>query len=92
MLLKRLISLLALIAFTGCASGYHCYPCGQVSCDYCPPNPLPYAMTDPCNCQDSIGQKYLANSWSSEVMESTPSDMDIPPNQDYYTPLSGKNE
>ena len=42
----------------GCAAAYHCYPCGRVSCGYCPPPPLPYRIGHSC-CLDSPGQKYL---------------------------------
>lgn len=61
MILKRFICLLPLIVLAGCANGYHCYPCGKVSCSYCPPNPLPYSVSETCNCNDSIGQKQLSN-------------------------------
>ena len=61
-LIKRTTILVAqTILFAGCAPAYHDYPCGRVSCSYCPPNPLPYSTYDPCNCNDSIGRQYLAN-------------------------------
>jgi hypothetical protein len=60
-LFKSAAWLLPLLFFlVGCASPYHCYPYGRVSCDYCPPKPLPYSIYQPCNCTDSIGQAYLA--------------------------------
>ena len=60
--LKRLasVSLLGsiLVLAFGCAAAYDCYPCGRVSCGYCPPPPLPYRIGQSC-CMDSAGQKYL---------------------------------
>ncbi len=50
-----------MLVFAGCASQYDCYPCGKVSCNYCPLKPMPYTDFQSCNCDDSIGQTYLAS-------------------------------
>ncbi len=56
-----LLFLLPLLSLAGCASQYDCYPCGQVSCHYCPPKPMPTTDYPSSNCNDSIGQVYMAN-------------------------------
>lgn len=66
--LGRLISLLPLVALVGCANGYHCYSCGQVSFNYRPPNPMPFSVSEPLTCKDSIGRLYLANMQTGVVV------------------------
>jgi len=59
--LKRLIYLLPLILLAGCARNYHCYPHGQVNCNYRIPNPLPYSVSESSNCLDSTQQGHRVN-------------------------------
>lgn len=54
----RLFCLIVLVTCAGCASGYHDYPCGRVSCDYCPPPALPWSDGCTGHCADSPGQCY----------------------------------
>lgn len=71
------LCLLPLLSLAGCASSYNCYPCGRVSCNYCPPKPLPSADYENCNCKDSIGQAYLSNMSSQNYAISDPFDATI---------------
>lgn len=59
--LRKTTLLAPLLFLVGCASSYHCYPCGQVNCGYCPRNALPYSSGQTNCCVDSIGQKYLVD-------------------------------
>ncbi len=79
--LFRALLLMPLFGLMGCASAYDCYPCGQVSCGYCPPNPLPYTTYQPCNCNDSIGQTYAAGLPVSGAINPLPA---VDANMDYY--------
>ena len=90
MFLKRLICLLPLVVLVGCANGYHCYACGQVSCSYCPPNPLPYSVSESCNCNDSIGQEYLATMQAGVAIGETVQNSQNASNLDYYIVPQGK--
>ena len=90
MFLRRLICLLPLVVLVGCASGYHCYPCGQVSCSYCPPNPLPYSVPDTCNCNDSIGQRHLADMHAGMALVEPLHNSQNASDLDYYVVPPGK--
>lgn len=63
----RMIYLLPLLVLAGCASQYDCYPCGKVSCSYCPLKAMPYTDFQSSNCNGSIGQTYLANLQTNPV-------------------------
>ena len=56
-----MICLLPMLVLAGCASQYDCYPCGKVSCNYCPLKAMPYTEFQSCNCNDSNGQTYAAS-------------------------------
>ena len=56
-----MICLLPLVVLAGCASQYDCYPCGKVSCSHCPLKAMPHTEFQSRNCDDSIGQTYLAS-------------------------------
>ncbi len=85
--LGRLICLLPLAALVGCATDYHCYSCGQVRCSYCPPNPIPYSVSEPRNCKDSIGQTYLATPRAGVALADS---VQNSPDHDYYSVGPGK--
>lgn len=68
----RTLGLLSLFVMVGCASQYDCYPCGKVSCNYCPPKPLPFSNDPSCNCTDSPGRVYLASLQTSARQEYAP--------------------
>ena len=58
--LMRLFSLSIVTATAGCASAYHSYPDGCVSCRYCAPPPLAYAHYDGCACHSDVASNYLS--------------------------------
>jgi hypothetical protein len=88
-LLKTIVCLLPVALLAGCASGYHCYPCGRVSCHYCPPAPLPSVVFNSCNCQDSKGQRYLGNTALETEQDFTTQIAENPGNQRIKTAKRG---
>ena len=84
----RLLGPLLLLALVGCASQYDCYPCGKVSCHYCPPKPMPYSNDQSCNCNDSIGRVYLAG---LQDAVRPPYDADLVP-KSYYQVTDSANQ
>jgi hypothetical protein len=57
-LFVKLFAVTLLVGLSGCAAGYHRYPCGCVPYGYRRPAPLPYASY--CGCSTPIASSYAA--------------------------------
>lgn len=71
-----LLAALCLAAAFGCASAYHCYPCGRVGYGYCPEPPLPY--TQYCACPTPIAARFQ----QQQAYAASPPAAPLPPRGD----------
>jgi len=78
------LPLVLFVLFASCAPAYDWYPCGNVSCYYCPPNALPYACWQSHNCSDSPGQMYLAETETVPIIDVRSQTTEKPAEPDYF--------
>lgn len=77
--LVRCLTPLLMTLTASCAPAYHCYSGCHVTCQYCPPPPLPYTHYEGCVCHSCAASRYLST-------------QQAPPGTEYDIPAQNNGE